>query len=80
MIAHMLAKAPGARPQSMAAVDAALASAGAARDEARRSVATYVTAPMEAVTCNTIVDATAPEMMPVDGEGSGPINHTRHGR
>jgi hypothetical protein len=67
-------------------VDAALGIAGAARDEARRSVATHVTAPMEAVICDTIVDATVPEMVPVDGEGggsgsgSGPIDSTRHGR
>ncbi|MGZ3441527.1 MAG: serine/threonine-protein kinase [Polyangia bacterium] len=62
LIARMLAKPLALRPQSMTALDAAGASAAAERDEARSAVAAYVTAPMEPVNCDTIVDATAPEM------------------
>ena len=58
LIASMLAKSPAGRPASMLAVDEALAAAAAARDEARAPIATLVTAKMEAVDHDTIVDAT----------------------
>jgi serine/threonine-protein kinase len=64
LIAQMLAKPVEARPQSMTAVSEALASATAESDLARSAVSAYVTAPMEAVVCDTIVDATAPEVLP----------------
>jgi serine/threonine protein kinase len=73
VIAHMLAKSPDARPPSMTAIDAALAHADAERDQSRSLAAAYVTAPMEAITCDTIVDATQPEMPP--GDGDDPKQH-----
>ncbi|MDB4969341.1 MAG: serine/threonine protein kinase [Myxococcales bacterium] len=77
VIARMLAKAPDARPQSMTDVDDALATAAAQRDEARSFVAAHVTAPMEAVVCDTIVDGTPPEMLP-GADVSDPLAHGRH--
>ena len=62
VIARMLAKAPDTRPQSMVAVDEALSTAATERDEARSHVARLVTAPMEAVVMDTLVDVVAPEM------------------
>jgi serine/threonine protein kinase len=69
LIAQMLAKPVEARPQSMTAVSQALTAATAERDQARSAVSAYVTAPMEAVVCDTIVDATAPEVLsPADSD------------
>ncbi|MCU1282705.1 MAG: serine/threonine protein kinase [bacterium] len=76
VIARMLAKLPDLRPYSMSAVDAALASAAAERDEARSHVAAHVTAPMEAISCDTIVDATVPEMLPA-ADGDDPLDRRR---
>jgi serine/threonine-protein kinase len=61
VIARMLTKQREARPASMIAVDDALAAAAVERDEARSSVAAHVTAPMDAIVCDTLVDARVPE-------------------
>jgi len=61
IIARMLAKLPDARPPSMAAVEVALAAAAAERFEARAGIATHVTAPMETIVCDTIVDEPKPQ-------------------
>ena len=66
VIARMLAKSLDGRPASMIALDHALASAAAERDEARTFIAASVTAPMQAVVCDTLVDAVAPDMLPAD--------------
>jgi eukaryotic-like serine/threonine-protein kinase len=66
VIARMLAKSPDARPQSMRAVDEALAGAADERDQARSVVAAHVTAPMQAVDCDTLVDVATPAMCVVD--------------
>jgi serine/threonine-protein kinase len=57
LIARMLAKLPDARPQSMVSVELALAAVAAERFEARASIAAHVTAPMEAIVSDTLVDA-----------------------
>ena len=77
VIARMLAKPPEARPQSMTAVVEALARAAQERDEARSLVAAFVTAPMEAVACDTIVDATAPELLPAAADGEAGLDGHR---
>ena len=61
LIARMLAKAPDARPASMIALDHALAAAAAERDEARSFIAASVTAPMQAVVSDTLVDVPVPD-------------------
>jgi len=60
VIARMLTKSRDARLPSMVAVDEALAGAESEREETRSHVAGSVTAPMEAVVCDTLVDATIP--------------------
>jgi serine/threonine protein kinase len=68
MIARMLAKPPALRPQSMTALDAALANASAERDESRSAVAAFVTAPMDAVNCDTLVDEPKPQLPATDDD------------
>ena len=58
LVAQMLRKAPAERPPSMLAVDVALAAAAAALVEARAPIATLVTAEMQTVDHDTLVDAT----------------------
>jgi hypothetical protein len=67
VIARMLQKLPDLRPPSMTAVLDALSTASAERDEARSTVANRVTAPMETIVCDTLVDATVPDM-PANGD------------
>jgi hypothetical protein len=44
----------------MSAVELALAAAAAERNEARATLASHPTTKMEAIVCDTIVDATTP--------------------